>query len=137
MSESEGAPREKPAGHTIPSPEVKENQTRTRRYLTAAYKLRILREADSCKNNSGEIGALLRREGLYSSHLKAWGKARDNGLLSVESEMKRGPRPKLSVIETENLMLKTELEKLRRQYDQAQKIIEAQKKIAEILGTTS
>jgi len=61
-----------------------------RRRYSAAYKLRILEEADACSENSGELGALLRREGLYSSHLNTWRRQRREGTLAGLSPQKRG-----------------------------------------------
>jgi transposase len=132
---AEDKPKGKPVDRSIPDPEVKteQPQTKTRRYLTAKYKLQVLKDAEECKEDSGEIGALLRREGLYSSHLSAWRRERDEGRLSATSEIKRGRRRNLSEVEEENLQLRAENEGLKLKYDQAQKIIEAQKKIAEIL----
>jgi len=131
---SEESSKSKAADSSIPDPEVKLDSAKgkSRRYLTASYKLRILREAAACKDNSGELGALLRREGIYSSHLSAWRKERDEGRLSPTSETKRGPKPELSALEAENLALKRENLELRTERDQGLKIIEAQKKIAEI-----
>src|SRR5207247_11051724 len=64
-----------------------------RRRFTAAEKLRVLREADGC-TKPGELGALLRREGLYSSHLSAWREARRNGELAGLAPRGRGPKSK-------------------------------------------
>lgn len=130
---TEDTPKDKAVEKSIPDPEVKANQPKTRRYLTVKYKLQILKEAEACKENSGELGAMLRREGLYSSHLSAWRRERDEGRLSATSEIKRGRKRNLSEVEEENLQLRKENEKLKLKYDQAQKIIEAQKKIAAIL----
>ncbi len=75
----------------IPDPEVPEKTKR--RKFTAAYKLRMLHEADQC-SRYGEIGALLRREGLYSSHLTTWRKQREQGVLQGLNPKKRGRKPK-------------------------------------------
>ncbi len=112
-------------------PEVPEKAKR-RRY-SAAYKLRIVEEADAC-SKPGEIGALLRREGLYSSLLAKWRRQRDAGALAGLSK-KRGRKPKpvsaearrLAELERENARLKVQLEK-------AETIIEVQKKLSRILG---
>jgi transposase-like protein len=109
-------------------------EKKRRRTFTAAYKLRILEEADAC-NKPGEIGALLRREGLYSSNLTTWRRQRDEGLLQALSPKKRGRRPtpvnplarRLAELEREN-------QKLRDQIKKAQTIIEVQKKISELMG---
>lgn len=116
----------------IPDPEVSEKTKR--RKFTAAYKLRMLHEAEQC-SQYGEIGALLRREGLYSSHLTTWRKQREQGVLQGLNPKKRGRKPKtqnpsdkrIAQLEKENQRLKNRLKK-------AEIIIEAQKKISEILG---
>ena len=116
-----------------PDPEVAEKAQR-RRY-TAEYKLRILGEADALRQSGGEIGALLRREGLYSSHLINWRRQRDEGMLSGLKPKKRGRKAKeqnplarrLAEVEKENQRLKKRLEK-------AEIIIEFQKKVADVLG---
>jgi transposase-like protein len=105
----------------------------TRRRFTAEYKLRILREADSC-SGPGEIGALIRREGLYSSNLTQWRKQREKGELAGLSR-RRGPSPKgknplidkVRVLERENARLK-------RRAERAEGLVELQKKVSEILG---
>src|SRR3954447_18631636 len=76
----------RPAREGVPDPELVEKAKRRR--FTAAYKLKILRQAEAC-TRPGEIGALLRREGLYTSHLTAWRKQRDQGALAG-LERKRG-----------------------------------------------
>ena len=76
---------------TAPDPEVA--ATVQRRRFTAEYRLRILKEADACKK-SGELGALLRREGLYSSHLTNWRRQREEGALRDLRRRRRGPTPR-------------------------------------------
>jgi transposase len=105
-----------------------------RRQYTAEYKLRILREADACQS-SGEIGALLRREGLYSSNLHNWRKQRERGELDSLSPQKRGPKPDPQAVELAKL--KRENERLRERLRQAEMIIEVQKKVAQMLGEAS
>jgi transposase-like protein len=108
-----------------PDPEV----TRaTRRKFSAAYKRRIVAKADACREPGG-IGALLRREGLYSSHLTTWRRQMAEGTLS---DKPRGypPHP----LAAENVRLKQENERLRRELEKAQLIMEAQKKLAQVLG---
>ncbi len=73
----------------IPDPEVHEKKLR--RYFTASYKLRILQKADLC-TESGQIGRLLRREGLYSSHLTNWRRARDKGLFQAMRPPQKGTK---------------------------------------------
>ena len=110
-------------------PEVAEKAKRRR--FSAEYKLRVLREADACKE-SGEIGRLLRREGLYSSHLTTWRRERDAGALVTMRSKKRGPKgrdedPRVKQLVRENA-------RLQRQLKQAVTIIDIQKKVAGILG---
>lgn len=104
-----------------------------RRKHTAAYKLRILKEADAC-TEQGQIGALLRREGLYHSNLATWRKQREDGTLqSLSRKRGRKMKPanplakKVEQLERENKQLRTKL-------NQAEMIIDVQKKISEILG---
>lgn len=116
----------------IPDPEVV--PTARRRQFTAKKKLRILEDADRCTRPS-EIGALLRREGIYSSYLSRWRRARDEGQLSALSTRKRGPKPpddktlveKVANLRKENKRLETRLA-------QAEVIIEVQKKLSQLLG---
>jgi len=104
-----------------------------RRKFTAEYKLKVLREADAC-GKKGEIGALLRREGLYTSHLSYWRKLRSIGELGGLSPKKRGPAAKeknplagkLAALERENAKMKARAER-------AEALVELQKKMAEIL----
>ena len=115
-----------------PDPEVMEKKPRRR--FTAQYKLRILREADAC-TQSGQIGALLRREGLYSSCLTKWRKQREEGQLDALSPKKRGRKqsPKNPLAERV-VGLEKENRRLEHKLKQARTIIEVQKKISEILG---
>jgi transposase-like protein len=121
----------------VPNPEVKEpGQKAKRRKHTAKYKLRILKEADMAKGDTGAISALLRKEGLYSSFLTLWRKQRDTGALAAFSQ-KRGVKSKSSPKETENERLKSDIRRLEDRLRQANLVIEAQKKISEILGIIS
>jgi len=121
-------------GNNIPDPEVPEKKPR--RNFTAAYKLRILQSADNC-TESGQIGRLLRREGLYSSHLTNWRRARDKGILQAMTPRKRGRKLKeKNPLAGEVAMLHKEKRKLEQKLKQAELIIEAQKKISQILGIT-
>ena len=133
MAETEGARRASGVSANgagdVPDPEVVEKPKRRR--FSAEYQLRIVREADACKA-PGEVGALLRREGLYSSLLSAWRRQRDAGALASLRSKKRGPKrkavdPRVSRLERENA-------RLRQQLEQAETIIEIQKKVAGILG---
>jgi transposase-like protein len=110
----------------VPEPEVKAQ----RRQFSAAYKLRILQEADSCKG-SGEVTALLRREGLYFSHLSKWRKLRRLDTLDQMRGRKPDPDAELKQRIQE---LERENERLQGKLRQAAKIIEVQKKVSEILG---
>jgi len=103
-----------------------------RRRFSAEYKRRILEEADNCTER-GEIGALLRREGLYSSHLTDWRKQRDRGELDGRRNRKRGRKPDPQAAEIARLQ--RENEQLRSRLDRAEHIIDVQKKLAHLLGT--
>jgi transposase-like protein len=99
-----------------------------RRTFDAEYKARILAEADACTER-GQIGALLRREGLYSSHLDKWRKQRAKGQLGVQQRgRKADPHG------AELARLRRENERLRSQLQQAEAIIEIQKKLSDLLG---
>lgn len=104
-----------------------------RRRFSAEYKLRILEEAEAC--SSGEIGALLRREGLYSSHLTTWRRQREAGQLAGLAPKKRGPKPDPQAEELKRL--RKENERLQVRLQQAEAIIEAQKKLAQLFGLNS
>ena len=134
----EGARRATGAGSSlgeqnlIPDPEVPEKKPRRR--FTASYKLRILQEVDNCTEPGG-IGKILRREGLYSSNLTDWRKARDKGLLNAMSPRKRGRKPKeKNPLTGEVARIQKENQKLEQKLKRAELIIEAQKKISQILG---
>lgn len=115
-----------------PSPDPELVQRAHRRQFTASYKLRILEEADACKE--GEVGALLRREALYSSHLTAWRRQRQQGVLSA-FQPRRG-RPPKDPAATELARLRSENERLTRKLAVAETIIEVQKKVSALLGIT-
>lgn len=118
----------------VSDPEVQEKPVR-RRY-TAEYKRRILREAETCKEH-GQMGALLRREGLYSSNLTAWRRQAEQGTLEALSPRKRGPKEQKPDPSVRRIAeLEKENQKLSHKLRQAVIIIEAQKKIAEILETS-
>ena len=114
-----------------PDPEVPEQAKRRR--FSAKYKLRILREADAC-TEKGEIGALLRREGLYSSHLTTWRRQRDEGSLQGLAPKKRGRKPSKNRKSKREAQLEAEVRRLRKKLEQAETIIEIQKKVAALLG---
>jgi transposase-like protein len=117
---------------SIPDPEVV--PTAKRRRFTTQEKMRILKEADAC-TEPGELGALLRREGIYSSYLSRWRRARDRGELQALSPKKRGPKSAAdSGLTKELAKLRRENERLRGRLAQAEAIMEAQKKLSELLG---
>lgn len=117
---------------TPPDPEV-DSQKRRRR-LTAQYKLRILQEAERCAN-SHQVGLLLRREGLYSSSLSRWRRLRDQGILQAMRPQARGRKPaEINPLAADMDKLQRENRLLRKKLWKAEKIIEVQKKISEILG---
>ncbi len=127
---TEEAPSE-PAGN-LPDPEVA--ALAKRRRFSAGYKRRILRAAAACQA-SGEIGALLRREGLYSWHLTHWRReieAHDEAALRAK---RRGPKPNAAKAEARKIeMLGRDVARLRQKLEHAEQIIEAQKKLCDLLG---
>ena len=114
---------------TDPDPEVPAKVQRRR--FTAEYRLRMLKEADACKK-PGELGALLRREGLYSSHLTNWRRQREEGALRDLRRRRRGPTPR--PVDPRVKQLEAENRRLQRKLQRAETIITLQKKVAEILG---
>jgi len=132
---NEGARRatEIPWGGTgaavIPDPEVPTKAARRR--FTSEYKCRILKEADVCT----DLGALLRREGLYASNLTTWRKQMNRGVLTALSPKKRGRKESSSnPLQIENEQLRKENNRLVRRLKRAELIIDIQKKAAQILG---
>jgi transposase-like protein len=114
------------------NPEVLEKPVRRR--FTAEYKLRILREADAC-SQPGDIGKLLRREGLYSSHLTTWRRQRERGALNGLKAKKRGRKAsKRNPLLPEVERLRKQNQRLTKQLKQAELIIEVQKKVSQLLG---
>jgi hypothetical protein len=121
-----------PAGASAKTTEVVARPKR--RTFTAKYKLRILLEADACEKN-GEVGALLRREGLYSSHLVEWRAARKRGELDALEPKKRGPKSKERDERDERIAAQEkEIAKLRARAEHAEALVALQKKVAELLG---
>ena len=105
-----------------------------RRTFTAQAKLRVLAETDVAAEVGG-IGAILRREGLYSSTLSDWRRQRDNGALGALTPGKRGPKPAvLNPLAAELAQAKRENARLKRRLEHAEAIIEVQKKVAALLG---
>jgi transposase-like protein len=133
-----GFPAGAPPAGVLPRgarPEIEVVAKAERRRFTAEYKRRIVREADRC-TKPGEIGALLRREGLYSSLLTTWRAARDRGELAGLSAKKRGPQvtppdPRdKKIVEQER-----ELTRWKKRAERAEALVEVQKKLAVLLGT--
>jgi transposase len=112
-----------------PDPELTERPTRRR--FSAEYKRRILLLADACRE-PGEIGALLRREGLYSSHLSTWRAQRDAGMLA-SLERPRGRRA-AEPLERENAVLRQRLERAEAELAKARRVIEVQGNVSALLG---
>lgn len=125
-----------PAGAPdTPDPEVLEKPVRRR--FSADYKLRILSEAEACQQ-PGQLGTLLRREGLYSSHWTAWRRQRHAGALAALKPKPRGRKPQpANPLAADNERLRRENERLAARLKQAETIIDVQKKVSEILGLTT
>jgi transposase len=105
-----------------------------RRRFPGEYKRRILKEAEACSQR-GEIGALLRREGLYSSHLSAWRVEAEAREVAALSPKKRGPKPKVVDERDQQIeILERRLAGQMARAERAEAVIEVQKKVAEILG---
>jgi len=105
-----------------------------RRGFSAGEKLRILEEADAC-TEPGELGALLRREGIYSSYLSRWRRARKRGQLDALGPGDRGRKPLSdAALAREVARLQRENERLQARLEQAEAIIEVQKKLSQLLG---
>lgn len=114
------------------SSDVEVSASRTRRRFTTAYKLTILTAAADC-TQPGALAALLRREGLYASHLAAWHAAQRRGELTGPAR-RRGPRPMLADPRTKRIaMLERELAKATARAERAEALVEVQKKVAALL----
>ena len=119
----------------IPDPEVVVQAERRR--FTAKYKLHILEEADRC-NGTGELGALLRREGLYSSYLSRWRRQREQGQLQALASKKRGRKRAAQDQQAEEIAeLRRENQRLQLRLQQTETVIEVQKKLSHLLGLTA
>jgi transposase-like protein len=121
-----------PPAQTRPDPEVVADAKR--RTFTAEYKQRILEEADAAAAQPGGIGALLRREGLYSSHLVTWRRERQAGVLKGLTPHRRGPKSRRNAQEDEMQKLRRENQRLAEQLRKAEIIIDVQKKVGALLG---
>lgn len=124
-------PPEPPAA-TRPDPEVV--PIAKRRTFTAQYKLAILADADAAAAHPGGIGALLRREGLYSSHLATWRRERQAGILKGLTPHKRGPKSKRTPQDAELHNLRRENQHLTEELRKAAIVIDVQKKVGALLG---
>jgi transposase-like protein len=120
------------ASASRPDPEVVAKAKR--RTFTAEYKQRILQEADSAAAIPGGVGALLRREGLYSSHLVSWRRERSQGIQEALAPRKRGRKSQRDPLEEENQKLRRQNARLTEDLRKANIIIEVQKKVAALLG---
>ena len=115
-----------------PDPEVLEKPVR--RKFTAAYKLKIVEAAEGF-TELGQIGALLRREGLYSSQLSTWGNQRQQGQLQALEDNKRGRKATITPpVQKELEQLRRENQRLRQKMQQAELIIDIQKKASQLMG---
>jgi len=130
-----GAPASGPGGESPRAVEAEVDAKATRRRYTAEYKRRILREADRC-TTPGAIGALLRREGLYSSILSSWRQARDRGELEALRPKKRGPIAAAPDPRDRKIVEQgREIDKWRKRAERAEALVDLQKKVAALLGT--
>jgi transposase len=114
-----------------PNPEVLARAKR--RTYTGEFKEKVLAEADAARG-SGEIGAVLRRHGLYSSHLTKWRQERKSGILEGLAPQKRGPKSKANPLTAENQKLQRANDRLTDRLRKAEIIIDVQKKVAMLLG---
>ena len=120
------------AGSAPPHPDPEVLDRPKRRKFTAAEKLRIVREADA---SPGAVGALLRREGLYSSHLSTWRRQREAGELGALNPQKRGRKAKdVNPLSARVTQLERDKRRLEKRLKRAQLIIDVQKKISELLA---
>ena len=133
--EAIGASLEEAMASVPPRPDPEVPAKAKRRRFSAEYKRQILREADKAAGNLGEVGALLRREGLYSSHLITWRGQRDRGELAGLSPKKRGRKPKeINPLAKRVAELERDKRRLERKIAQQQVMLDIQKKVSELLG---
>jgi transposase-like protein len=120
-------------GNERPDPEVPAKARRRR--FSAQYKKKVLEEVDVCKGRSEAVGALLRREGLYSSHITTWRKQKEKAELDGLAPKKRGRKKKpINPLARKVRELESETRRLQKQLDKAETIISFQKKLSEMLG---
>jgi transposase-like protein len=129
----DSASRNPEGGRAAPRPNPEVVARAKRRGFTAAFKQKVLAEADAARA-SGEIGAVLRRHGLYSSHLTKWRQEREAGILDGLTPHKRGPKTKVTAATLENQKLQRENDRLTEQLRKAEIVIDVQKKVAALLG---
>ena len=129
--EPNGVANNRVAAAPPPDPEVLAQPKRRR--FTPAYKARIVEEAMACTER-GQIGALLRREGLYSSALTLWRRQYQSGALQALKDDKRGRKPTRDARDQELERLRSEVERLNKKLGQAELIIDIQKKVAALFG---
>lgn len=123
-----------PADQGVAGQAVEVTEKAKRRQYSSAFKLKFLQEADAC-TKKGELGALLRREGLYSSHLAAWRAALEKGGKAGMEAARRGPKPSASAAQERALLeQQRELARWKARAERAEAIVEIQKKVALLLG---
>ena len=110
--------------------EVEVSSKAKRRVFTAKYKAKILREAEACAGKHGAVGALLRREGLYSSHLTSWRKEAEAGL----EAKKRGPKATVDARDRRIAQLERQLRRSTERAERAEALVELQKKVSQLMG---
>jgi len=120
-------------GRAAPRPNPEVVPRAKRRTYTGDYKQQVLDEADAARG-SGEIGAVLRRHGLYSSHLTKWRQERKSGIQEGLAPQKRGPKSKVNPLTAENQKLQRDNDRLTDRLRKAEIIIDVQKKVAMLLG---
>ena len=131
MSHLQSDPRQNKGQSSTPVPDPAVVVNPERRHFSAEYKRRILHAADACTQR-GEVGALLRREGLYSAHLTTWRRQRTHGELHGLTPAKRGRKADPRAAEIARLQRETE--RLKTQLARAELIIDVQKKLSQLLG---
>lgn len=132
--ERSASPTKSAGGHirqSIPDPEV--SMKNGHRRFSASYKIRIVREADACIK-LGEVGALLRREGLFSSQLADWRRQYRKATEAALADDKRGRKPSRNPLTDEVERLQRELDRTQKKLKRAETIIEFQKNLSEMLG---
>ena len=117
-------------------PEVEVTGKAKRRRFSAEYKMKILKAAEECRN-PGDLGVLLRKEGLYSSNLRTWRAARERGELSGLAPKKRGPKAQVKDARDRRIAeLERETRKWKVRAERAEALVDLQKKVSELLGIT-